>query len=233
MSLVNNFGGGGFSPDSIPGLTLDFDAGDPSSIIVETGVSSWTSKKGQVVLQPNASQQPAYDGSKITFDGTDDTLNSIVQTTTLNHAGYTVLILFHRLTKQYQVLLKYFQGSSDNGLYIGPTNVDGTEYIHRQPFSGGSPRDYINTGALTGMGDPIVLVATHDNTTHKIRFQEDQSTSISSTATQFLGGANFRIGSNTFSSFFFHGHIYRVLAYDRVITEDEIQLLFTFLDDLK
>jgi hypothetical protein len=69
----------GWMPSDLGTLAAWYDAGDASTITIQTGVSEWRdkSRNNRHISQANTSLQPAYDGSsKVTFNGTSHYLFS-------------------------------------------------------------------------------------------------------------------------------------------------------------
>lgn len=212
-----------FSPRSVSGLALWYDASDASTITLNgTAVSQWNDKSGGArnIVQATASNQPAYTSngmnalSTVTFDGTNDRL--------LRTASDSVLTT---LTRSLFFVVKLTNASGercllDIGNYLALTQSGTTGRWYDA-----NPSTFTFPSANSAYSCSIV----QDSTSGGLRVDGGTAAATGGATTSFGNGA-FGIGSiATGTGLFWQGDIAELCYYTGKLSDADRQRLEGYL----
>jgi hypothetical protein len=249
-----------FSPSTLSGLLMWFDGSDATNLSLRNSgginyVQQWyneqTSYSFYDMVQTTAAYQPVYASSGVTFDGNADSLITSVPFTgsSTTNKDMTCIIVGGPFTYAVSGRNYRFVDLDKTGAvkYWKAFQTDATTWKVNADYNGGGAEDdsyYYNTTAGSGKDNPMVIqqsLESTGSTANRYYYangtnQTGTWTSISQTngattdfytinakmslMNDFSNGANGSVGT-----------LYEVLWYDRILTQSEITLLITYLNN--
>lgn len=210
-----------FSPRSIANLVAWFDADDPASVQMGTGVSAWTSSVATQITftQGTANNQPAYQIAQqngrnaIYFDGTNDSLGLGDQSALFPSAASVVVAFRPDTDTEYALLIT----GNNSSFWQYPTN---TTYIGT--FKGTRLGGVSTT--LPTSGNAVVSI-TSSSSAYRVY---SRTTLAHDVAGDYSAGSNYRMGNNDLGTFY-KGWVYEALYFSRAISAAEVTILNSYL----
>jgi len=210
-----------FTPRSLANLVAWFDADNPASVQIGTGVAAWTSNVATQITatQATANNQPAYQIAQqngrnaIYFDGTNDNLGLGDQSAMFPSAASVVVAFRPDSDTEYALVIT----SNNSSFWQYPTN---RTYIGT--FKGTRLNNIATT--LPTSGNTIVSI-TSDSSAYRVY---TGTTLAHDVTADYSAGTNHRIGNNELGTYF-KGWIYEVLYLSRALTAAEVTILNSYL----
>lgn len=210
-----------FSPRSLANLVMWFDADDPASVQIGTGVSAWTSTITTQITatQVTANNQPAYQTNQqngrnaLYFDGTNDSF-TLGDQSALFPSAASVVVAFRPDSDTEYTLIRTGNNSS---FWQYPTN-----------------RTYIGTFKQTRLNNVATTLPTSGNSIVSITSGSSAyrvytgATLAHDVAADYSAGTSHGIGVNDLGTFY-KGWIYEILYFSRALPAVEVTILNSYL----
>lgn len=211
-----------FNPRSIANLVMWFDADDPASVQIGTGVSSWTSSNAAnpvTATQVTANNQPAYQIAQqagrnaLYFDGTNDSLLLGDRSSLFPSAASLVAAFRPDSDTEYALI----RTGNNSAFWQYPTD---RTYIGT--FKGTRLNNVATTIPTSGSS---VVSVTSDSSAYRVYVRASVAHDV---AADFAAGTNHGIGNNELGTFY-KGWIYELLYFSRALTAAEVTAVNSYL----
>ena len=210
-----------FTPRSLANLVMWFDADDPASVQIGTGVSAWTSTITTQITatQITANNQPAYQTNQqngrnaVYFDGSNDSLGLGDRSALFPSAASVVAAFRPDSTDTYTLI----RTGNNTSFWQYPTN---RTYIGT--FRGTRLNNVATT--LPTSGNSIVSI-TSDSSAYRVYLR---STVAHDVAADYSAGTSHSIGNNDLGTYY-KGWVYEILYFGRALSAVEVTILNSYL----
>jgi len=210
-----------FTPRSLANLVMWFDADNPASVQIGTGVAAWTSTIATQITatQVTANNQPAYQTNQqngrnaIYFDGSNDQLN-IGDVSALFPSAASVVAAFRPDSDTEYALIRT---GSNSAFWQYPTS-----------------RTYIGTFKGTRLNNVATTLPTSGNsivsiTSGSSAYRVYTGTTLAhDVAADYSAGTSHAIAANDLGTFY-NGWIYEILYFSRSLSAVEVTILNSYL----